>query len=93
MLSPEGREPSSPGVGLAVEQNAGACAPVALWQRGAAEAHEGFGAGADGKPGRGKTFWRGLQPRLEVVSEGRRKVVASALGWDSSVASAAWTSG
>lgn len=93
MLSLAGQEPSSPGVGWAVEQKAGACAPVASWQRGAAEAHEGFGAEVDGKPARGEMFRRGLRPWLEVFSEGRRKVVASALGWDSSVASAACTLG
>lgn len=97
MLSLADREPSSPGVGRAMEQKAGARAPVASWQRGDAEAREGFGAGADGKPVGEEAFWRGLWPRLEVVLKGRRKVVALALGrdcsWDSGLVSAAWTSG
>jgi len=40
-----------------------------------------------------ETFRRGLRPRLEVISQGRRKMVASALGWDCGMASAAHTSG
>lgn len=76
MLSLAGCEPSSPGAGWAAEKAAGAS-----WQRKASEVHEGFGAGADGKPARGKTFWRGLRLWLEVLSEGRRKAVASALEW------------
>lgn len=79
--------------GVGCGAKAGVHAPVSSWRRGVTEAHEGFGVGVAGEPAKGKMVWRGLQPQLEVVSEGRRNVVASASEWDSSVAFTAWTRG
>lgn len=75
MLSPVGQDPSSPDMGWVVQQKV----PVPQLLHGSEGLLKRM-KGADGKPARGETFWRGLQLWLEVFSEGRRKVVASALG-------------
>lgn len=77
-------EPVRPGAeqplsGVGCGAKADVYAPVAAWRRGATEAQGGFRVGVGGEPGKGKMVWRHLQPQLEVVSEGRRNVVASAL--------------
>lgn len=80
MLSLSGQELSSSYVGWVAEQRQGCMLPsVAAWRRGATEAQEGFGVCLGGEPGGGKTVWRGLQPQVEVVSDSKRNVVASAL--------------